>query len=117
MKKLIIGTLLCLLGHSGFAADDVSDLVTKVKPAVVAIEIFDANSKLLGTPTGWLYNTGSSVEVVTNAHVVANCERIRMTTMGGINVRFDRWDGYDEIVIAGLLGLVVSFFLKPKDYL
>jgi hypothetical protein len=93
-------------------------LVAKVKPSVVNIEAFDNNGKSLGTATGWVYDTGAGIEVVTNAHVVDHIagQRIRMTTLSGIALVFDHWDGYDEIADVGLIRLKPDSSLSRNGY-
>jgi hypothetical protein len=96
--KRFITTAIALLAVNAYAEYNPNTpiIVQRAKAAVVYIELFDANLNKVGQATGWVARSHAGYEVVTNAHVVDKYE-MRMTTLLGRRLYFDRWDGFNEL--------------------
>ena len=88
-------------------------LVAKTKLAVVQIYITNSTTDQAFSATGWLYHGPNGIDVVTNAHVMDSGDRIRMQTLTGINVVFERWDGYDKPNDLALIRVSAMIDLAP----
>jgi S1-C subfamily serine protease len=88
-------------------------LVAKTKPAVVQIYIINSTTGQVYSATGWLYHGPNGIDVVTNAHVMDLGDRIRMETLTGVDVVFERLDGYDNPNDLALIRVSAKIDLGP----
>jgi len=73
--------LICLLLTPANAAEDTVRLVKNVKPAIVLIQTFDANSRLIGSGSGFFINNKG--HIITNHHVIEGAYSATVKTSAG----------------------------------
>ncbi len=88
MKRLVrLAAYLCLSPfwstgqNSAIAAEDIVRLVKDVKPAVVLIQTFDADSQPSGSASGFFIN--DKAHIITNHHVIEGAYSATVRTSSG----------------------------------
>ena len=84
-KKFILISLICLflvvLANGAFAEVNLTHLVNKIQPAIVTIQTYGQNKKILGQGTGFFLNTNI---LITNYHVLRGAHKAEIITYDGM---------------------------------